>query len=153
MKPALVPIALLVATALLSSGCDDSGPRTHEGAEQPSPPARTPADWLADLQLDDGSKWEVDVHTKTVFAKMAASFLGSDHSSMKADELKKAGADLDLLIRDLVQGCTMTGEAHDQLHVLLAAYMPTVSDLSENGRIEDAQLARLCLERYAEYFE
>jgi hypothetical protein len=95
----------------------------------------------------------MDDHTRSVFAEMAASFLNVDHVSLEGEGLKKAGSDLQVHIKKLVQGCTMTGAAHDQLHVYLSGYIPAVAALSETGGIEDAKKVAHYLEKYAEYFE
>jgi len=84
---------------------------------------------------------------------MSGSFLNIDHVSLEGDGLKKAGTDLQADIKLLVQGCTMTGPAHDQLHIYLTGYMPAVAALTEKGSIEDAQKVKHYLEKYTEYFE
>jgi len=95
----------------------------------------------------------MDNHTRTIFAKMAESFVHSDHSSLKEDGLKKAGATLQLDINELIQGCTMTGDAHNQLHIYLTGYIPVVAALSDSGQIADAEKIKHYLEKYGDYFE
>lgn len=84
---------------------------------------------------------------------MAASFLDADPLSLEGEGLKKAGSDLQDQVNGLIQGCTMTGEAHGQLHVYLAGYIPAVAALAGSGRSEDAQKVKYYLEKYTEYFE
>jgi hypothetical protein len=95
----------------------------------------------------------MDDHTRAIFVKMAKSFLDSDYLSLEGDSLKSAGSDLKVHVGELIRGCTMTGEAHDQLHVYLTGYIPAVAALSETGRIEDAKKVKNYLEIYDQYFE
>ncbi len=95
----------------------------------------------------------MDNHTRSSFAKMADSFLKADHLSMEEEGLKKAGSDLQGDITELIRGCTMTGDSHNQLHVYLTGYIAAVTSLSESGRIEDAKKVKRYLEGYGEYFE
>ena len=155
MKPGLIAAGVLVAAALLAS-CGDGSDGSHadEVDSHSSHSVSTAAeDGLDGLELNDGHKWQMDDHTRSVFAKMAASFLSADHRSLEGEGLKKAGSDLQADINELIRGCTMTGAAHDQLHVYLTGYMPAVAALSESGRLDDAKKVAHYLERYDEYFE
>jgi len=105
------------------------------------------------LELDDGHKWKVDDHTRSVFAEMKEIFLGADHRSLGEEGLKKTGADLQAKLHELIRGCTMTGAAHDQLHVYLTGYMPAVATLAETGRMEEAMKVEHYLVTFGEYFE
>lgn len=62
---------------------------------------------------------------------------------------KRLQADLE----KLVQGCTMTGEAHNQLHVFLTAYIPAVEKAFKSGSDESLTEVRGLLAKYPEYFE
>ena len=155
MKSTLLATGILAAATLLVS-CGDHGAGSHTADVEDHAShldSATPEDGLDGLALNNGSKWEMDDHTRTVFAKMATSFLNFDPQSMDEDGLMKAGADLQVDINALIQGCTMTGDAHDQLHVYLTGYMPAVAALSDSGRIEDAQKVTHYLEKYGDYFE
>ena len=52
-----------------------------------------------------------------------------------------------------MQGCTMTGDAHNQLRIFLAGYMPAVNSLADHGTCEDAQSVKHYLKGYNNYFE
>jgi hypothetical protein len=155
MKSTLIATSILAAATLLVS-CGDHGVDSHTAAVEDHAAhadSATLDDGLGGLALDNGRKWEMDDHTRTVFARMAGSFLNSAPQAMDEEGLKKAGADLQVDINALIQGCTMTGAAHDQLHVYLTGYMPAVAALSDSGQIEDAETVTNYLERYDEYFE
>ncbi len=154
MKTALTAICILITGALLVSCSDDKTESLPPNADDHSSHLSvTPDDGLDGLSLDSGQKWKMDDHTRSVFSEMAESFLGSDHSHAEEETLKKAGSDLQDLITKLVQGCTMTGAAHDQLHVYLTGYIPAVAALSETGQIENAKTVKRYLEMYGQYFE
>ncbi len=111
-------------------------------------------DGLGKLHLNHGNKWEMDEHTRVNLAQMSAYFLNMDITSLSKPELIEAGEYLQNGINELVTGCTMEGEAHDQLHVfLLSGYIPAVADLYETGDIKVAERVKHYLEIYADYFE
>ena len=154
MRRSLTTISLYLAVFLiLACGHDHSGSRHHDAASHSSNPNQGTAEDGLGLTLNNGARWEMDDHTRAVFVKMAASFLATDHSSLDRNGLKNTASDLRADIDELIQGCTMTGAAHDQLHVYLTGYVPAVAALSESGRIEDTETVKLYLERYDKYFE
>ncbi|MBZ0167297.1 MAG: hypothetical protein K8I00_10870 [Candidatus Omnitrophica bacterium] len=105
------------------------------------------------LMLNDGKKWKMDHHTKSIFSKMAKEILDRDMSLKSSEELKLIATGLALDIQSLISDCTMTGAAHDQLHKFLAGYMPAVYDLKEYGRKESAAIIKEYLQAYSNYFE
>ena len=155
MKRALSTITL-VATAMFLVSCStdpvESQPDDADSHASHSV-SNEPDEALDGLGLNDGNKWLMDDHTRASFAKMATSFLNADHLSLEGEGLMKAGADLQDDLDDLIQGCTMTGNAHNQLHVYLTGYIPAVAALSESGQIEDARKVAHYLEIYGNYFE
>jgi hypothetical protein len=145
---------LFAVTLLASCGHEGADSHQHDAAGHASHSHNDASEGGLDgIVLSDGSKWEMDDHTRSVFAKMAASFVSTDLSSLQEDGLKQAGSELQEDINALIQGCTMTGAAHDQLHVYLGGYMPAVAALSDSGRVEDAKKVQHYLEQYGNYFE
>ena len=155
MKYVIITTCILAfATLLVSCGTDHSGSHNNDTDNHSSHSAQAkPDDELAGLKLNNGQKWKMDDHTRLVFAKMAGSFLQSDYSSLNKEELKKAGSNLKLNINELIQGCTMDGDAHNQLHLYLTGYIPAVSALSDSGQIADAEKVKHYLKNYEKYFE
>ncbi|MGI1679450.1 MAG: hypothetical protein K6L75_11995 [Cellvibrionaceae bacterium] len=96
--------------------------------------------------LDYGAKWKMDSHTRKMFVAM------SERVHVGGD-LKKVGEKLKEDLQKLIKGCTMTGEAHDQLHLFLASYFPAVRKLSEEGTEEAFQKVKHVLLDYQSYFE
>lgn len=151
MRTLLTGISILIGGMLLLSCGDDTSKSDHHEDNNHSSDHSAIAE--NELRLNEGHKWMMDDHTRSSFNKMAGSFLNMDHLSLEGEGLKKAGSDLQIQIDELIKGCTMTGKAHDQLHVYLMGYIPAVKELKESGRIEDAKKVRHYLEIYDEYFE
>ena len=155
MKSLLYTLAFL--TALLTLPSCNSNHEEHEQQDHcwhAGDVAETNAQGtLGGMSLDNGSRWMMDDHTRSAFASMASSFPGDDLASRSAEELKAIGAGLQHNITALIQGFTMTGEAHNQLHIVLTGYMAAVNSLAESGGLDDANTIKHYLEEYDEYFE
>lgn len=152
----LVYIITVLITLLVVPSCGSS----HEEHEQQdhADHAHDAADTHAQHNLDgmslnNGSKWMMDDHTRLVFSAMASTFMSTDPASMSPEELQSLGSSLQQSNTTLIQGCTMTGDAHDQLHIFLSGYIPAVNSLADAGQIDDANTIRQYLEGYDEYFE
>jgi len=158
MKLYLTLAAALLAAACLMSCANDgaeseSGNAEETSASEVSAPEDAAIARLARLELDNGNKWVMDDHTRTIFAEMAATFQDSDPSSLDDEGRRDVGTSLQAQLKELIRGCTMTGTAHDQLHVFLAGYIPAISALAESGQVEDARTLKRYLDGYGEYFE
>ncbi len=90
------------------------------------------------IELNNGEKWGADEHTLSVVEDMK-----SEVSGLAGVGEKNHGVLAESLTRQLnvlIAGCTMTGEAHDQLHKWLVPFMDNVKQLavaeteSEAGR-------------------
>lgn len=108
---------------------------------------------IAGLERIQGRRWEMDDHTRSMFARMEASFADADLGALEGEGLKSAGAGLQDDLNRLIEGCTMTGDAHNQLHLYLAGFIPAVAALAESGRPADGEKVQHYLEQYPEYFE
>lgn len=120
-------IAFLCCTVLFFGSCDHhSEDHAHSGHQAAT---KEPAAALA-LTLDNGKKWPTDEHTRQTAARMVARIDSTVNIHSRQDALDLA-ADLDKELEALIAGCTMTGKAHDQLHVFLVALFPKVAALKE----------------------
>jgi hypothetical protein len=90
-----------------------------------------------------------------MFKKMSDTFSTIDHSDLSA--LKLSAQELQIHIAELIKGCTMTGEAHEQLHVFLSVYIPAVESLISASDIQAGETAATkiseLLQKYTDYFE
>jgi len=156
MKLLLAGLCLITAALLVISCGDDNTATKDEDSQQESShseAAHTEAKADDGLVLNDGKKWQMDDHTRDIFAQMSSSFAGTDLATLDQEGLLAAGAGLMVNINQLIQGCTMTGPDHDQLHVYLMLYIPAVEALAKNGQVEDAKMAQHYLKIYGDYFE
>jgi hypothetical protein len=149
-------ICFLMAGALTFISC--SSDKTDGQAETAEPAAHAEHPHTAavqddDLVLNEGAKWQMDDHTRASFVQMAASFEKVDTAALDTAGLKLAGDGLKKDLEGLIQGCTMTGADHDQLHVYLMKYIPAVTALQESGSVADAKMVQHYLSIYGDYFE
>lgn len=109
---------------------------------------------ISGLGLNHGQQWEMDEHTRNMLLKMEATFFAADHSTQVG--LNAAGAELKVHLDALIAGCTMDGEAHDQLHVFMTEYIPTIDRLAQAGDYAAARDAAIRLKghfgTYKKYF-
>ncbi len=150
MKPlTLITITLVTLTMLMNCSDDHAKTESHDQQHKTVVHETTPAG----LALNQGEKWKMDEHTRLSFARMVDTFLNTDHASMQVAGLKAVGDDLQSELDVLIQGCTMTGEAHNQLHIYLTGYIPAVQALVKKGDMESAEQVKHYLEIYDDYLE
>ena len=105
---------------------------------------------------NDGKKWQMDEHTRTAIKNL--------DTLLKSKENIKALADYNLLaekldeeLLSLIQGCTMEGPDHDQLHIFLGYFYPTVQNLKKQTNIESSENTikemETLITEYHKYFE
>jgi hypothetical protein len=105
------------------------------------------------LSLNEGTKWEMDEHTRSLFRQMAERFEELDAPNASEEELAALGTSLQGDLDALIAGCTMVGDAHNELHKFLGQYMPSVHRLRESGSLTEAQTVHGLLVAYPDYFE
>lgn len=145
--------AALAAVALWTCACGDG----HGGDHRPDVEshaaeshASEPGGASLDLRLNGTEKWQLDDHTRRMFAAMVARLEGRGAEELASREL---GRLLDEDLDALVQGCTMTGDAHRELHKFLGAYIPAVQALAMEGGEDSAREVQRLLTLYPRYFE
>ena len=109
-----------------------------------------------ELRLDDGKKWQVDEHTRASAARIKE-MVGESGALDSLEAARALGERLDGELDVLVKGCTMTGAAHDQLHVWLVALVPRVEALKVETDVADLRSVRAeidsLLAAYEAHFE
>ena len=135
---ATVAAAFLCSAVLFFAGCDHHSEEHAHSAHQTA--KEEPAAALA-LSLDNGKKWPTDEHTRQTAARMVARIGSTADIHSRQDALDLA-ADLDKELETLIAGCTMSGKAHDQLHVFLVALFPKVAALKEQTALEELAQTR-----------
>lgn len=107
------------------------------------------------LKLDNGKKWVVNNETQIGIAKM-----DSILKSAKFDGIESyvdLGNQLSKQTSYIIKSCDMTGEAHDQLHVVLVPILDEISILKEATHVNESKnaLSRIkkLIEDYYNHFK
>jgi hypothetical protein len=149
-------LVFVIVTALLVASCGKPGEEAQSNSQpeggDPSPIAADASTNDHGLRLNGADKWPMDAHTRAMFDKMTASFRDGGTDSGDSESIKAVGAKIRGEIDELIQGCTMTGEAHNQLHKYLMAYIPAVEKMAKEGTKAGAASVRELLELYPKYF-
>lgn len=102
------------------------------------------------LRLNHGDKWMVNDETHVGISKMDSIIKSFKLNSQK--DYVVLGKNLSNQTSFVIKNCTMKGESHDQLHVVLVPMLDEISILKEIGN--DSEEALHILESLiAEYFE
>ena len=103
------------------------------------------------LKFDNGEKWVANIETQIGVIKM-----DSIINTFKTDgneDYASLGETLSEQTSFIIKSCNMTGEAHDQLHVVLVPMLDEISILKEATTAEDRKSALNELENLIEgYF-
>ena len=154
MKKNIPVILISLSISLFIFGCTEKlhviqGERSHEHGDHGGEAA------VSGLSLNNGERWEMDNHTRIISLKMEKTFFDADHSTQTS--LNAVGAKLEAQLDELIAGCTMDGEAHNQLHTFLAGYIPTINDLAKAKDLDTARNSAIKLkghlETYKKYFK
>ncbi len=152
MKPRFTVITILISMALIATCSDDHAKAAHNETNSHADHQSSETQAVG-MTLNNGEKWPMDEHTRNSFSEMEEVFFNADHVALEGKGLKQLGSDLQADLDGLIKGCTMTGEAHNQLHVYLTGYIPAVQELSKTGNLEDAKKVKHYLEIYDDYLE
>ena len=127
-----LPLAVLL---LFLPGCKHQGHEEHASAP---------------LSLNNGQKWKANAATTEGIHKMEA--LVSDCLE-KGSGLPELGDQLDNEFNSIIQQCTMTGEAHVQLHHFLLPLKEKINTLKENPDMNKAKEIQAYLRNYKNFFQ
>ncbi|WP_154221925.1 hypothetical protein [Marinicella rhabdoformis] len=106
----------------------------HKSHEPPKP------------SLNQGKKWQMDEHTRKMFQVMVQRTQTDMTPKMLGEQLNQD-------LQKLIKGCTMTGQAHDQLHLFLTPFIPAVQALAHDGSAHKLHQVKSALKDYKNYFE
>lgn len=117
----------------------------------------TPVASVDGVSLDSGKKWKANVETSQGINKMMASVKKAISKELgEVADYRVLGASLQQDFNEIFQKCTMTGEAHDQLHNYLLPMVDMVKTF-ENGDVASCEKTlpqiKEHLNSYYNYFE
>ena len=108
-----------------------------------APAAAAPA---TALRLDGAKRWKADEHTKQAVAALKARLADPAlHGQALGDALDKE-------VQALVRGCTMDGEAHNQLHHWLLPLIDQIKGVQQ-GKEGAAEQVRASVAAFEAHFE
>ena len=91
------------------------------------------------LKLNNGERWIVNEATQIGVTKMDS--IIKSFNSNKSDNFIELGNNLSKQTSYIIKNCDMTGEAHDQLHVILVPMLDEIWVLKESNKVEDCREA------------
>ena len=153
---------VLIAAALFFTGCKDQ-PKENtkiknnevEHSEHQTESNLVNNDWMQNIQLDNGAKWEANPETNEGVAKMKSALAQSHPKELNAyHELAETlNNDKNFVIKE----CTMKGASHENLHVWLLPLINKIDALKEVKTLEEAHQIYKSIEQnvnaYDTYFE
>lgn len=102
---------------------------------------------LEGLVLNAGTKWQVDVSTDE--GMKAIQELVNNYDG---ENVKQLGKDIKSTLKDITKSCNMTGEDHNQYHILLSAMMEEAKLLKKEKSTDPSKMQRY-LDAYDAHFE
>ena len=168
-----LPRLALVVTAAAGIACRAASPPPPPPAPAPAPAATpatpampaTPAATAehahasepAGLRLDDGKRWKANAETTAGVARMKEIVGGVDAAAATdVATFRGLASQLQAELDGVIARCTMTGEAHEQLHAFLIPLFSHVARLKE-GSLDEAREAAVAmsaaLKEYDAFFE
>ena len=138
-------LVMIAAAMLLTTACSEQAPQA----------ATTSVSDNQEIALNKGAKWKVNEEMKPYIQTAQeglAKYMERNNGDYKAFALYLKEQNT-----ALIQSCTMTGEAHDELHKWLHPHLELVDQLEQATTAEEAQETLKALESsfrtYDQYFE
>ena len=137
MKLTIIP-ALILSLGFAVS-CSNSSEHNHDSSTTETTEeqqAEAPhANTEIKISLNNGAKWNSDESTFTGMKRLELTLynFNNDYTEPSLADYNKLGNALANINKDIISQCSMKGEDHDQLHVLLAPMLANV-DVIKNGQ-------------------
>lgn len=107
------------------------------------------------LKLVNGEKWKANAETSAGMQQIETML--NNFKELKRRDYKNLGASLSKETSAIIKSCNMTGEAHDQLHLVLVPILDEIIKLKEDLTIADKNTAfqniETMVEAYNQYFK
>ncbi|MAO07844.1 MAG: hypothetical protein CL596_03940 [Alteromonas sp.] len=155
-------VIVLIAAALFFTGCKEQ-PKENttiknnevEHTEHHTESNLVSNDWMHNIQLDNGAKWEANPETNQGVTKMKLAFAQNNPKDLK--DYHELAETLNNDKNFVIKECTMKGPSHDNLHVWLLPLIDKIDALKEAKTLEEAQQIYKSIEQnvnaYDTYFE
>lgn len=103
------------------------------------------------LVLNNGNKWKANAETTEGIKKMMS--VVNEYLKKGDTDSKILGESLEKEFTTVLQKCTMTGAAHEQLHNFLLPLKTKIEKLKEANNVESVKEIQAYLNNYNNYFE
>lgn len=148
-------LLLIPILAVFMWGCSGNSSHNHENHEHHDHAATESHEHhdeaqAGNLKTDNGKKWQANTETTEGIHKMISLTEQQEKGRMSTVKLRQ---ELDKEFNVILQKCTMTGEAHNQLHNYLLPLKEQYEQLDENSGSESVQKIKDYLHTYSSYFE
>ena len=155
-------LSLLAFAVLTFFSCKPGGESqtentsTHGDTTSAAAPEHTDADApVVSVQLNNGAKWGANPETTSGITAMQQ-LVASTSATASKDDLARLAEELGNEFSIIIEKCTMSGEAHAQLHNYLMPLKETMEGLNaESPDVRTASLAQIKkqLAAYGDYFQ
>jgi hypothetical protein len=153
---AIKKLSLLIGIALFTScsrpaetGQEIKDPETHDHTASPVHGEKHQAE-LAAVQLNNGEKWEANRETTEGIHRME--MLTNDFKgSGNAEEVQALKNQMQFEFNQILEQCTMTGEAHNQLHNYLIPLKGMI-DKIDAGNVKEQERNFQEMQHYLELY-
>jgi hypothetical protein len=144
------PLLLSAFVLPVLVGCGDTEHKAHSPDHAVNESVLDAGNWgLPAVQLKRGNPWKANAATTEGISSMAALLEAFDPKQDNPDTLKSG---LEREFHLIFERCTMTGEAHDQLHNYLIPMHQHMADI-DLSIVEDRKAFQDYLKLYPNYFE
>ncbi|MCM4172665.1 hypothetical protein DHD32_14330 [Arenibacter sp. TNZ] len=112
-------------------------------------------DWVAEMALNNGIKWEANLETTSGIAAMSKMI--AETKTLSLEDYRNLGNTFNEVKNTIVKECTMTGASHDNLHVFLHPLIQKIEILQnttstdEGAKIKESIKGQL--KSYYTYFD
>jgi len=112
-------------------------------------------EWVNEIKLDAGSKWQANMETTQGVDKMLDLIKSSDLKTL--EDYHRLATKLNEEKNFVVKECTMKGASHDNLHVFLLPLIEKIEALSNTSTVSQATIITYRIEEnlegYYSYFQ
>lgn len=139
---------------MFSVGCSGNRQKEHQANEHEHTEHHDHESHIATsstVQLDNGEKWEANPETNEGIENMLT--LVHDQQPRKNPNPEALKEDLTVEFNTILQKCTMTGEAHNQLHNYLLPLKEKIDQLGESNSGEQIEDIENYLKTYKNHFK
>lgn len=123
----------------------------HHGEEM----AAINNDWVNEINLDNGNKWDANLETNEGVEKMLSLVEANEKKSV--EDYHTLATDLNETKNFVVKKCTMKGPSHDNLHVFLHPLIEKIEALGKVSTVDQGSEITASikenLEGYSNYFK